>query len=329
MKFNEIIHAVDTHTGGEPTRIILSGLPRLPGRTVREKRDYFRQHCDYIRKRLTFEPRGFAGMLCAALIPPEDATADHGVFYFDDVQYLDMCGHATIGVGNALAEMGLVHAGREEKICLETPAGLVTVENQMDDGQVTATTIRNVDSYVIEKDLKIQLEGKGTVQTDVAYGGNVFAIVRAADFHIQIIPENIHRIKEWSGKIRQAVKEKLGNRVTDVHLIQWYHPSEKEGIDTTCIHSSGSGSPDRSPGGTGTSARLAVLYARKERDVQEPFVQEGVVGGIFHSRITGVRRTNGTDYVSTSITSQAFVTAFHQFVFDSRDPLRNGFFIES
>ncbi len=328
MKFNEMISAIDTHTGGEPTRIILSGIPRLYGKTVREKRDYFKENFDYIRKRLTYEPRGFAGMLCAALIPPEDESADYGVFYFDDVQYLDMCGHATIGVGNALAELGLVHPNNSSNITLETPAGLVRVENEIDDGEVLSTSIYNVDSYIIQNDIEIELDEVGKIQVDVSYGGNYFAIVKADDFDIDIIPENIRKIKEWSKTIRRVTSEQLKDKNININLVQWFHPSNREGIDTKCIHSSGSGAPDRSPGGTGTSAKLATLYSKGLLDVNESFVQEGVVGGVFVSKITGIRKENGIDYISTKITSNAYITAFHKFVFDSRDYLRDGFFIE-
>jgi len=328
LKFNEMITAVDTHTGGEPTRIILSGLPRLYGKTVKEKRDYFKENFDYIRKRLTYEPRGFAGMLCAALVPPEDDRADYGVFYFDDVQYLDMCGHATIGVGNALAELGLVHPDKAANITLETPAGLVRVENEIDDGQVISTSIYNVDSYVVENDIEIDLEEVGKIKVDVAYGGNYFAIVDATNFNIEIVPENIRKIKEWSKIIRKVTDEELKDRNIRINLVQWFHPSNREGIDTKCIHSSGSGAPDRSPGGTGTSAKLAVLYSKGLLDINEEFVQEGVVGGVFVSKITEIRKDKNIDYISTKITSNAYITAFHKFVFDSRDYLRDGFFIE-
>lgn len=328
MKFNEIISTVDTHTGGEPTRIILSGLPRLYGNSVKEKRDYFKENFDYIRKRLTFEPRGFAGMLCAALVPPEDDSADYGVFYFDDVQYLDMCGHATIGVGNTLAELGMVHSSKINNITLETPAGLVKVENEIDDGQVFSTSIYNVDSYVVQNDIEINLQKMGKIKVDVAYGGNYFAIVNAEDLNIEIVPQNIEYIKNWSKIIRKAVTQQLKAKNISINLVQWFHPSDREGMDTKCIHSSGNGSPDRSPGGTGTSAKLAVLYSKGLLDVNENFVQEGVVGGVFKSKITGIRKENNIDYVSTKITSNAYITGFHKFVFDSRDYLRDGFFIE-
>lgn len=122
MRFQEMIETVDTHTGGEPTRIILSGIPKLEGNSVREKRDYFKEHYDYIRTRLTYEPRGHAGMLCAAVVPPTMPEADFGIFYMDDVQYLDMCGHASIGVGTALQEIGLVPKAHRDRYAIETPA---------------------------------------------------------------------------------------------------------------------------------------------------------------------------------------------------------------
>lgn len=120
MRFQEMIETVDTHTGGEPTRIILSGIPKLEGNSVREKRDYFKEHYDYIRTRLTYEPRGHAGMLCAAVVPPTMPEADFGIFYMDDVQYLDMCGHASIGVGTALQEIGLVPKAHRDRYAIET-----------------------------------------------------------------------------------------------------------------------------------------------------------------------------------------------------------------
>ena len=136
MRFQEMIETVDTHTGGEPTRIILSGIPKLEGNSVREKRDYFKEHYDYIRTRLTYEPRGHAGMLCAAVVPPTMPEADFGIFYMDDVQYLDMCGHASIGVGTALQEIGLVPKAHRDRYAIETPAGLVWIKNNFKEDYV-------------------------------------------------------------------------------------------------------------------------------------------------------------------------------------------------
>ena len=184
MRFQEMIETVDTHTGGEPTRIILSGIPKLEGNSVREKRDYFKEHYDYIRTRLTYEPRGHAGMLCAAVVPPTMPEADFGIFYMDDVQYLDMCGHASIGVGTALQEIGLVPKAHRDRYAIETPAGLVWIKNNFKEDYVYSTTVRNVNSYVIENELRIDVDDVKDVPVNLAYGGNVFAIVPAARFGI-------------------------------------------------------------------------------------------------------------------------------------------------
>ena len=249
MRFQEMIETVDTHTGGEPTRIILSGIPKLEGNSVREKRDYFKEHYDYIRTRLTYEPRGHAGMLCAAVVPPTMPEADFGIFYMDDVQYLDMCGHASIGVGTALQEIGLVPKAHRDRYAIETPAGLVWIKNNFKEDYVYSTTVRNVNSYVIENELRIDVDDVKDVPVNLAYGGNVFAIVPAARFGIKIQPSYMERIKHYSARIREVIAEK-GIAVT---LVQWYDEPKSKEADLRVVHSSGYGSPDRSPGGTGTS----------------------------------------------------------------------------
>mgnify|MGYP003377814886 FL=1 len=172
MKFNRIIETVDTHTAGEPTRIILSGIPKLVGNSVREKRDYFKEHYDYIRTRLTYEPRGHAGMLLAAVVPPSSPEADFGIFYMDDVQYLDMCGHATIGVGTALQEIGLVPKEHKDAYVIETPAGLVTIRNNFNESGtfVKSCSIQNVNSFVIENEIRIDVDDIKDIPVNIACG---------------------------------------------------------------------------------------------------------------------------------------------------------------
>lgn len=329
MRCSEILETVDTHTSGEPTRIILSGIPRLFGESVREQRDYFKEHYDYIRTRLTYEPRGHAGMLCAAVVPPRDPRADFGIFYFDDVQYLDMCGHATIGVGTALAEIGMVPPDKRGCYVLETPAGLVTVRNHWVDGAVESTAIENVHSYVIDPDMVIEVDGVKDVHVQVAYGGNVFAILSADLFGLRLVPENCEEMKRLSRMVRAACDAQLaaqGRPECKITLVQWYHAPLGPDADTRCVHSSGYGSPDRSPGGTGTSAKLAVLHRQGALAVGQPFAQESIVSGKFIGRILQVLEENGNTVIVPEITGQARITGFHKFVFDERDPLREGFF---
>ncbi len=328
MRCSELIETVDTHTSGEPTRIILSGIPRLYGASVREMRDYFKEHYDYIRTRLTYEPRGHAGMLCAAVVPPCRPEADFGIFYFDDVQYLDMCGHATIGVGTALAEIGLVPPEKRERYVLETPAGLVTIRNHYADGAVESTSIENVHSYVIDPDMAITVDGVD-VHVQVAYGGNVFAILPADPFGLKLVPECCGEMKRLSRLVRAACDERLaanGLPETKITLVQWYHAPLGPDADTRCVHSSGHGSPDRSPGGTGTSAKLAVLHQQGRLEVGEPFAQESIVSGKFVGRILEVLEEDGHTVIVPEITGQARITGFHKFVFDACDPLVEGFF---
>ncbi len=324
MRFKEMIDTVDTHTAGEPTRIILSGIPKLVGNTVKEKRDYFKEHYDYIRTRLTYEPRGHAGMLCAAVVPPCHPDADFGIFYMDDVQYLDMCGHASIGVGTALAEIGLVPLEHKEKYIIETPAGLVEIKNTYKDDYVDTTTIRNVNAYVIENEVRIDVDGVKDVPVNVAYGGNIFAIINLELFGLKLEPAYVHEIKELSKKVRAILNEK-GYNIT---LVQWYTKPKSPNADLRVMHSSGSGCPDRSPGGTGTSAKLAWLYENGLLEVDQPFVHEGICDVDFIGTIKGIEEVNGRKEYITEITSRARITGFHKFVFDDTDELREGVFFE-
>lgn len=324
MRFQEMIDTVDTHTAGEPTRIILSGIPRLYGNSVKEKRDYFKEHYDYIRKRLTYEPRGHAGMLCAAVIPPCAPEADFGIFYMDDVQYLDMCGHASIGVGTALQEIGLVPRERRNKYIIETPAGLVEIKNSFDGDYVDSTTVRNVNSYVIENEIQIDVGDAKNVPVNLAYGGNVFAIVPADRFGLKIDPCEMAELKKYSAQIREICSKK-GYKV---NLVQWFATPKSETSDLRVVHSSGYGSPDRSPGGTGTSAKVAWLCANGKLSINEPFVHEGIVGACFIGRVVGTEDINGRTEYLTEITGKARITGFHKFVFADTDELKDGFFFE-
>ena len=326
MKFNEMIETVDTHTAGEPTRIILSGIPRLYGSSVREKRDYFKEHYDYIRTRLTLEPRGHAGMLCAAVIEPCHPEADFGVFYMDDVQYLDMCGHATIGVGTALQEIGLVPKEHRDAYVIETPAGLVTIRNNFERSHVKSTSIQNVNSYVIRNEIRIDVDDIKDIPVNIAYGGNVFAIVPADAFGVEITPSQAEIIKGYSAKIRKACDEMIGDENLRISLVQWYSTPKKRSADLRVVHSSGYGSPDRSPGGTGTSAKLAWLMENNMLEIGQDFVHEGIVDGDFIGRVKERIDTCGRSEYVTEITGEARITGFHKFVFDENDSLREGFF---
>ncbi|MFR0903053.1 MAG: proline racemase family protein, partial [Anaerovoracaceae bacterium] len=301
------------------------------GDSVKEKRDYFKEHYDNIRTRLTYEPRGHAGMLCAAVVPPSAPEADFGIFYMDDVQYLDMCGHATIGVGTALQEIGLVPDEHKDAYVIETPAGLVTIHNNFNDDKtfVKSCSIQNVNSYVIENEIRIDVDDIKDIPVNVAYGGNVFAIVPAAKFNIEIKPENAEKIKYYSAKIRKACDKILGKEEFKITLVQWYDTPKYHESDLRVVHSSGYGSPDRSPGGTGTSAKLAWLGENNMLEIDQPFVHEGIVDGKFIGKIKDIIDAGDHKEYITEITGEARITGFHKFVFDEEnDPLVEGFLFE-
>lgn len=321
-----MIDTVDTHTGGEPTRIVLSGIPFLPGNSVKEKRDYFAEHYDYIRTRLTYEPRGHLGMLCAAVIPPCDPRADFGIFYFDDSQYLDMCGHGTMGVGTALQEIGLVPPEKKKEFVIETPAGLVKIKNNFNEAGdfVESTTLRNVNAYVIQNEVRIDCGEIKDIPVNLAYGGNVFAILPAEKFGVEIEPKDVKKIKMYSREVRKVFEE-MG---IHVNLVQWVSKAKLPTSTQRVVHGSGYGLPDRSPGGTGTSAKLAWLCENGQLKVGEKFVYEGIVDAQFIGEVIEVLEVNGRKEYVTEVSGRARITGFHKFVFNAEDELNEGFIFE-
>mgnify|MGYP002561385176 CR=1 FL=1 len=251
--------------------------------------------------------------------------------YFTPAGEVDLCGHATIGVGTALQEIGLVPDEHKDAYVIETPAGLVTIHNNFnaDKTFVKSCSIKNVNSYVIENEIRIDVDDIKDIPVNIAYGGNVFAIVPAARFNVEIKPADAQKIKYYSAKIRQACDKIIGKDEYKITLVQWYDTPKYDGSDLRVVHSSGYGSPDRSPGGTGTSAKLAWLGENGLLKVDQPFVHEGIVDGKFIGKIKEILEVNGRKEYVTEITGEARITGFHKFVFDEEDdPLVEGFLFE-
>ncbi len=334
MKFSKMITAIDTHTCGEPTRIVTGGIGPIPGSTVSEKMLYFRENMDSLRTMLMHEPRGHSVMSGAILTEPCHRDADIGVIYLETGGYLPMCGHDTIGVCTALVEMGMVNVSEPvTSITLETPAGLVRAKVKVKDGSAESVTFKNTESFVYEKGLCVHIDGIGNVVLDIAYGGNFYAIVDAGDVGIKISPEYSAEIKKIGSEIKKRVNQEIEvvhpekpfiRQVTHVCFSErMYTPrfGRKNAVVIT------NGDIDRSPCGTGTCAVLSKMYSEKEIKKGDVFLSESIIGTRFFASVVEEALIGTIPGVLCEVEGRAFITGFHTFVVDPQDSLRDGFML--
>ena len=321
---------IETHTCGEPTRILT--MFNIPGSTMAAKQDYVRKNLDHIRQAIVREPRGHRHMFGAILTAPVEAGSACGVIWFDNQDYLNGCGHATIGVGVALVQTAMVpHAGSYAEFTMDAPSGPLRLKVAIKDGMARETSFRNVPAFAMMLDTPVDVPGLGRITMDVAYGGNVFGIVKAADAGIEITPGNMSRIAALGVEIRNAanrqikVQHPLQPHVNSIPLISFQAPSKHGGVRYINTHVFADGAVDRSPGGTGTSAALAALHAHGQLAMGEEIVVEGIAGGFFRGRLVETANVGSQRAVVPEITAPAFITGYHQFVIDTEDPFARGF----
>ncbi|GIN21805.1 MAG TPA: proline racemase [Bacillus bacterium] len=333
MKAHKVFTTIDTHTGGNPTRTLISGLPELKGSTMSEKMLYMKKEYDWIRKLLMNEPRGHDVMSGVLLTDPCHPEADLGVIYIETGGYLPMCGHDTIGVCTALIETGIIEAKEPvTTLKLDTPAGVVEVEIRVENGKAKEVSFCNVPAFLLRR-VSVDVEGIGKVKADIAYGGNFYAIIDAKSIGIELIPENASTIIDQAITIRNTINEQIEvvhpkypfiNGLT--HIEFFTDPTnEKADVKNTVVVPPGG--IDRSPCGTGTSAKLAVLYANQEIVVGEEFVHESIVGSLFKGRVLETTSVNGLEAVVTNISGSAWLMGMHRFFYNEEDPLKEGFLL--
>jgi len=331
MHFTHSITTVDTHTMGEPTRVVTSGIAHIPGKTMIAKKNWLSKNLDHIRRMLMLEPRGHQDMFGAILTEPVSDTACAGVIFMDGGGYLDMCGHGSMGAVTVLLETGMLgldttDKNTEQALSIDTPAGLIHARAAMENGRVSRVTIRNRESFFCES-LEISVPPIGTIPVDVAYGGNYFALVDAALLKLAVTPANIDALKKLGLAIRTAVNQQFSQNYpgTDipakVALTEIYeHTSPPRNIVIF-----GTGQIDRSPCGTGTSAKMAFVHHKGLLKPGEPYVYRSVFGTEFTGRIIELTQVGDLPAIVPEITGKAFITGFHQFVVDDADPYKYGF----
>lgn len=332
MTSKRVVTTVDTHTGGEPTRVVVSGVPFLQG-TMAERRRRLQDEYDVIRTTLMHEPRGHADMFGAILMAPAHPEADFGVVFMDSGGYLAMCGHGSIGVVAAALATGLVPREEPEtQVLMDTPAGLVSARAAIDRGEPQDISVENVPAFLYRRNVEIHL-ASGPLPVDIAFGGNFFALVPSHKIGLSVEPSDVPELIRRGMAIRQAVNEQVETvhptkpHIDTVDLVEIYEDHPDEGVHCRNVVVFGQGQVDRSPCGTGTSAKMAALYAKGHLAIDEPFVNESIIGTRFTGRLLREEQVGDIAAVIPEITGRAFVTGHHQFVVDEHDPLGNGFLL--
>lgn len=334
MRSRIVVQAVDTHTEGMPTRVVTGGVGVLPGATMFERRQLFIRDRDDLRTLLMYEPRGHAAMSGAILQPPCRPDADYGVLFIEVSGCLPMCGHGTIGVATALVETGAVPVVEPvTTIRLDTPAGLVVASVAVTDGRAREVTIRNVDSFLLAADLSVDAGDElGEVRIDMAYGGNFYAIAPASALGLPVEPAAVPELIRRGLVLMDAINKQVPPRhPTNPDIDECRHvlltAPGREGVDARSAVVIHPGWVDRSPCGTGTSARMAQLHARGALGLEDPFIHESVLGTRFTGRLIGVSTVGDVPAVVPTVTGRAWMTGIAQYLLDPDDPFPAGFLL--
>ena len=331
MRSRRVIHTVESHTEGMPTRVVTGGVGVVPGATMFDRRRYFIEHLDELRQLLMFEPRGHSAMSGAILQPATRSDADYGVLFIEVSGCLPMCGHGTMGVATVLVETGMVEVTEPvTTIRLDTPAGLVVADVHVEGGAARAVTLRNVASFALGLDRSAEVPGFGTVTYDMAFGGNFYAIVDLEQLSLPFDRAAKDRLMAAGLAIMGAINDQErpvhpeNPEIGGCHHVYMAAPGsdERHSRHAMAIHP---GWFDRSPCGTGTSARMAALHARGALPLDVDFRNESFIGTTFVGRLAGETKVGGLPAVVPLITGRAWITGTAQYMLDPTDPFPAGF----
>ena len=331
--YDHCFRTIDSHTMGEATRIIYDGFPELPGDTMMKKKDYLMEHYDHYRKALMMEPRGHRDMFGALLTEPVHPEADYGVIFMDTGGCRNMCGHGSIGTASMLVETGMVPVTEPyTEVVLDAPSGIIRTRVKVKNQKAEQVSILNVPAFLYKENLEIDIPGYGTIPYDISFGGSFFALVDAEKLNLDISMEDVDILTELGMLLLQKINETETIKhpyldITTVDLVEFYSHTAKPDADMKNCVIFGMAQADRSPCGTGTSAKMAALYAKGELKLHTPFVYESVTGSLFTGEATREVDVNGYRGIIPQITGSAYITGMNTWILDQEDPLEMGFLL--
>jgi proline racemase len=331
IRYRRVVQTVDSHTEGNATRVIVGGVKTPPGATLLDKRAWLWRNDDGLRRMLNFEPRG-SGMMCSVLLlPAERPGSDFAVIIMEQDEYVPMCGHCIIGTATTVVATGMVPLAEPvTTVRFDTPAGLVVCDVAVEGGSVGAVSFNNVDSFLLHRGRGLDVEGIGRITVDIAYGGDFYTFVDADPIGLALEPGNDAALIDAWRRIARAVAEQIPTvhpERPDINacyqvLFTSRHTTTGDAKQTILCPP---GSIDRSPCGTGTSARVALMHTLGQLPFGERRRFEGVLGTCFAGEAVAASRRGDILYVTPRVTGSAYLTGFHQFVLDPADPLPEGF----
>src|SRR6266699_1725591 len=337
LKESTVITTIDVHAAGEPLRIITGGLPEVKGSTILERRRYMLEHFDYIRQVLMWEPRGHYNMYGCEITEPVSPEADLGVLFMHNEGYSTMCGHGIIALVTALLETGTIIAkGQHTPINLDTPAGLVRATAHLDSsGHVEYVSFLNVPSFLYASNVEVDVPAYGRLTVDVAFGGAFYAFLPAAQLGLSIMPEQVGQLAAAGDMITRAVnavlpvKHPLEEDLSFLYGTIFTGPPEDPAHHSRNVCIFANAEVDRSPTGTGVSARLALHSARGEITEGQNIIIESILGAAstFSGRVVGHTRVGTYEAIVPEVSGRAFITGRHEFILNPRDELGRGFLL--
>ena len=322
---------IDAHTCGNPVRLVAGGGPILEGANMSEKRLDFLKRFDWIRKGLMFEPRGSDIMSGSILYPPHDPKNDIGILFIETSGCLPMCGHGTIGTVTAGIEQGLITPKISGKLRLETPAGLVTVDYKQDGKKVTSVKFTNVPSFLAATDVEVDCPDLGKLKVDVSYGGNFYAIVDVQENFPGLENFETAQLINWGRAIRKSIRENHkfvhpeNPSINGLSHVMWTGKTIDSNATARNAVLYGEKAIDRSPCGTGTSARMAQWFAKGKLKIGEPFIHESIIGTHFIGKVEGIVKIGEHDGIIPSIEGWANVIGYNNIIIDDDDQFPEGF----
>ena len=336
MLNTHFIDVIYTHTEGEPTCVIHSGIHYPPGLDILQKRKFLQDNYDYVRTSLMREPRGHQDMFGVFLTPPHEPDTDAGMLWIDGERFVEMCGHGTIALSMVLISHRLVRK-IEQPISIiryETPVGRVTAEVKCSDGRVEWTRFENVPAFVLEQDIPITLPGYGELKADISFGGNFFAQIRWPDEEKPICPDNGRLLSEMGQLVKKQINARMmvqhptKSDTKGLHFCTFWHDPDRPDSLYKNVHVFSDGKLDRSPGGTGTSAMMAMFEARGKLKMGQLIKSEGLLGsGQFEGRLVRETTIGSRRAVVPTVQGTASVIGYAKWLLDQRDPVSNGFVI--